>query len=204
MVGKIMNKKSEQIIIENYRNLFLKYGSGPEVGQWSPEGQRFRFEKLIQIADLKGRNVLDLGCGIGDLYPFLMKRFNDLNYTGIDIVPEIITFATQRNPCARFLCCNILRDDIDEKFDYVLISGTFNNAIQDYSSLLKEMITWAFRHCLLGIGFNFISTYVNSTDPEMAYHDPVDVLDFCLKNLTHKVTMQHHYDRCDVVVFAFR
>jgi SAM-dependent methyltransferase len=199
-----MDKKSEQIIIDNYKNLFLKYGSGPEVGQWSPEGQRFRFEKLIQIADLKGRNVLDLGCGIGDLYPFLIEKFNKINFTGIDIVPEVITSAIQRYPEARFFCRNILQDDFDETFDYVLISGMFNNAIPDSGSLLKEIITWAYHHCSLGIGFNFISTYVNFTDPEMAYHDPIDVLDFCLKNLTRKVTMYHHYNRADVVVFAYR
>ena len=84
-----MDAKSKQIIIENYRKLFLKHGSGPEVGQLSPEGQQFRFEKLIQIGDLRGCRVLDLGCGLGDLYPFLLKRFDKIDYTGIDIVPEL-------------------------------------------------------------------------------------------------------------------
>src|SRR3989304_6571063 len=177
-----MDPASKQKIIENYRNLFLKYGSGPEVGQWSEEGQRFRFRKLIQIADLKGRRVLDLGCGIGDLYPFLRERFGYVDYTGIDIVPEIVDYAAQRYPRVPFQCCDLLCEEIKESFDYVLISGMFNNAIAECTEFLKEMCTAAFKHCSLGMGFNFLSTYHSYEDRGMSYHDPVDVLDFCLKN----------------------
>ena len=38
----------------------------------------------------------------------------------------------------------------------------------------------------------------------MAYHDPVVVFDFCLNNLAPKVTLHHHYERCDVAVFVYR
>jgi SAM-dependent methyltransferase len=199
-----MDERSKQIIVENYRNLFLSHGSGPEVGQWSLEGQRFRFEKLIQIGDLHGRRVLDLGCGIGDLYPFLLQRVGEVDYIGIDIVPELIAIAAEKYPRARFQCRDVLCEDIHEMFDYVLISGSFNNAIPDCSGFLKELITQAWRHCLVGLGFNFISTYVNRMDPGIAYHDPVEVLDFCLKTLTRKVTLQHHYERCDVAIFVYR
>ena len=97
-----MNKESKQFIKDNYRNLFLKDGSGPEVGQWSAEGQLFRFEKLIQIGNLSGSRVLDLGCGIGDLYPYLLERFENIDYTGIDIVPELVAYADQKYPKAKF------------------------------------------------------------------------------------------------------
>ena len=199
-----MDEKSKQKIIENYRNLFSEYGSGAEVGQLSLEGQRFRFEKLIQIADLKNRRVLDLGCGIGDLYPFLVERFGDVDYTGVDIVPELVAAAAKKYPRARFLCRDLLSNNFDETFEYVLISGIFNNAIQDCTGFLKEMIIVAFGHCSLGLGFNFISKYVNFSDPQMAYHEPAEILDFCIKTLTCKVMLHHHYERCDVVVFAYR
>jgi SAM-dependent methyltransferase len=199
-----LNELSKQTIIKNYRNLFLKHRSGPEVGQWSAEGQQFRFEKLIQIANLKDRSVLDLGCGIGDLYPFLVERFGRVDYTGIDIVPELVAAAVQRHPDARFLCRDLLSDDIDETFNYVLINGMFNNAVPDCTAFLKEMINVAFRHCSIGLGFNFITTYVNRHDAEMAYHDPLEILDFCLKTLTHNVMLHHHYERCDVAVFVYR
>jgi SAM-dependent methyltransferase len=199
-----MDEKSKQIITENYRNLFLKHGSGPEVGQWSTEGQLFRFEKLIQIGDLRGCRVLDLGCGLGDLYPFLLKRFDNIDYTGIDIVPDLVENAAKKYSNAKFFCQDILTIGIDGMFDYAFISGMFNNLIIDYSNFMKKVIAILFQHCSKGIAFNFISTYINHIDPGMAYYDPIDILDFCLKTLTTKATMHHHYERCDVAVYLYR
>src|SRR6185503_1230336 len=81
---------SRQAIVDNYRRLLAVHGDGPAATQNSAEGQLFRFERIAQVADLRGRSVLDLGCGLGDLYPFLRKRFGALDYTGIDVVPEMV------------------------------------------------------------------------------------------------------------------
>jgi SAM-dependent methyltransferase len=199
-----MDEKSKQIIIENYRKLFLKHGFGPEVGQWSHEGQRFRFEKLIQIGDLCGCRILDLGCGLGDFYPFLSERFDNIDYTGIDIVPELVANAANKYPNAKFLCQDILINGIDGMFDYVFISGMFNNPIANCTYFLKNLIRIVFKYCIKGFAFNFISTYANDIGPDMAFHDPIDILEFCLKTLTRKVALYHHYERCDVAVFLYR
>jgi SAM-dependent methyltransferase len=199
-----MDERSRKIIIENYRKLFLKHGSGPEVGQWSYEGQQFRFEKLIQIGDLRGCRVLDLGCGLGDFYPFLLKRLDKIDYTGIDIVPELVDNASKRYLNATFLCHDILRFGIDGMFEYAFISGMFNNNIINCSDFMKKVIAVAFEHCNKGLAFNFTSTLANHIDPGMAYHDPNDIFEFCLKTLTRKAIIHHHYARCDVAVFLYR
>lgn len=199
-----MDEQIKRAIIENYRKLYVKHGGGPEVGQWSEEGQRFRFEKLIEVGQLTNKSVLDLGCGLGDLYPFLLQRFGSVKYMGIDIVPELVDSAANRYQPASFACRDILSDGIDGSFDYVLISGMFNNAIPDCTSFLKKIITVAFQHCLEGLAFNFISSYVNFADPAIAYHNPLEVMKFCVENLSRKVTIQHHYERCDVAVFVYK
>lgn len=199
-----MDEKSKQIIIENYRKLFLKYGSGPEVGQWSSEGQRFRFEKLIQIGDLRGCRILDLGCGLGDFYPFVLERFDNIDYTGIDIVPELVDYAVKKYSNAKFLCQEILTFGIDEMFDYAFISGMFNNDVTNCTGFMKKIITMVFQHCTKGVAFNYTSSYVNYIHPGMAYHDPRDIFDYCLKTLTRKVNLYHHYNRCDVAIFLYR
>jgi SAM-dependent methyltransferase len=199
-----MSARDKEMLLANYQGLFQKHGGAPEATQMSADGQRFRFLKLMEIADLRDRRVLDLGCGIGDFYPFLVQKFGQLDYTGIDLVPEMVDFAAKKYPAARFLCRDIAKDELNESFDYVLASVVFNNAMPDGDSYMQELLTLAFKLCTLGLGFNFISTHVNFTDPEMAYHDPAEVLDFCIRHLTRKVVVQHHYERVDVAVFAYR
>lgn len=200
----MLDEKAKQDIIHTFRGLFFRHGEASESGGWSPAGQSFRFEKLTQISDLQGRRVLDLGCGIGDLYPFLLSKFGNVDYTGIDIVPEVIEFASQKYPGARFQCLDLLQDEFDESFDYVLMSGVFNKAIPGCTGFLREMVFAAFQRCTMGLGFNFTSSHVNYTQPEMAYHDPIVVFDFCLCELSPKISLHHHYERHDVAIFVYR
>ncbi|HLJ93369.1 MAG TPA: class I SAM-dependent methyltransferase [Gemmataceae bacterium] len=199
-----MSMHEKDMLIANYRGLFQQHGDAPEATQMSADGQRFRFLKLMEIADLRNRRVLDLGCGIGDFYPFLIEKFGTLDYTGMDLVPEMARFAAKKYPAARFRCCDISTRSLEDRFDYVLASVVFNNAMPDADTYMQELLTHAFRLCTVGLGFNFISRHVNFTDPEMAYHDPAEVLDFCIRNLTRKVVLHHHYERADVAVFAYR
>jgi SAM-dependent methyltransferase len=199
-----VDHQSNEKIISFYRDLFHKYGSGPEASGGSAEGRRFRFSKLAEIGDLKSHRILDLGCGLGELYPFLTDRFGVIDYTGVDIVPETVAYAAKKYPQARFQCRDVRAEGIEGTFDYVLLNEVFNNEIPDGEAYMRELLNVAFRYCARGLGFNFVSTYVNYRDGDRAYHDPVEVLDFCLRALTRKVTMQHHYERCDVVVFAYR
>lgn len=199
-----MTPQNKQALIENYASLFLQHGDCAAAVQWSEEGQQFRFRKLLEIANLRGSRVLDLGCGLGALYPALVDRFGELDYSGVDIVPQFVQQASCKFPRARFLCRDVLVEPLDETFDYVLISGMFNNAYPGVEEFLPRMISAAFAYCTKGLGFNCTSSWVNHSHPEMAYHDPVRILDFCLRELSRKVTLCHHYERCDTAVFVYR
>jgi SAM-dependent methyltransferase len=199
-----MDPQATEMLVANYRGLFQKYGDAPEATQMSLEGKVFRYRKLMEIADLRNRRVLDLGCGIGDFYPFLTEKFGELDYTGIDLVPEMVAYAARKYPRAHFLCRDLFRDELDRTYDYVLISGVFNNAMPEVDRFMQELLALAFKYCTVGIGFNFLSTHVNFVDAELAYHDPAEVLDFCIRNLTRTVIMDHHYERVDVALFAYR
>jgi SAM-dependent methyltransferase len=199
-----MDPADKSRLIENYRQLLQQHGEGPAVGQWSAEGQRFRFDKLAQIANLRGSRVLDIGCGIGDLYPYLNTLYGNVDYTGVDIVPELISCATDRYASARFLCIDLMTEPFPEQFDYALISGVFNNDVSGPTDYLKQLVRVAFGMCARGVAFNFTSNRVNWNDAGMAYHDPVEVFRFCLDNLSRKVALAHHYERCDVAVYVYR
>ncbi len=97
-----MDPSDKTKIIANYQQLLLEHGEGPAVGQQSAAGQRFRFEKLAQVGNLRGASVLDIGCGIGDLYPFLTSLYGEIAYTGVDIVPELVSHAARKYPAPAF------------------------------------------------------------------------------------------------------
>src|SRR5438876_7277533 len=124
-----MNGEVQELMTADYRDRFHKFGDAPESVGMSSDGQRFRFRKLMEIGDLRNRRVLDLGCGIGDFYPFLIEKFGDVDYTGIDLVREMVDFASKKHPGGRFLCRDLFAHELDETFDYVLISTVFNYAM---------------------------------------------------------------------------
>lgn len=197
------NKKQ---LVENYRKLFLKHGDTPEGVQWSLDGQLFRFRRLAEVGDLRNASILEIGCGLGHFYPFLKERFGNLTFTGLDLVPETVEFASRKYPEAKFVCRDILMEGWSGIHDYCLISGVFNNAMpgEDATAFMLRMIDAAFLCCRKGMAFNFISTHVSQVEAEIAYHDPLVVMDHCIRRLTKKITISHHYERCDVSVFLYR
>jgi len=200
---------NSDIVEEHYNKLFVKYGDNPQSCQWTNEySQTFRFKKLMEIDDLKQKKILDVGCGLGDLYLYLKDENILVEYTGVDIVGGMIELAKKKLPTTRFLRQNIIEQPLDEKFDYVLMSGIFNSNLERNDQVnfayMKNVLTAAYDQCTYGIGFNFISSCVNSRDDEMAYFPPSNVFDFCVLNLSPKVSLFHHYERCDVTVFVYR
>jgi SAM-dependent methyltransferase len=200
----MLRPEAKELLIKNYQQLFREHGPTSLAAQCSPEGQRMRFDELTRIADLSGSKVLDLGCGIADFYPILSEKFPGLRYTGVDLVPEVIEYARAKYPEAMFECQDILQDPLEQTYDYILISGMFNNAVPGASEFFKSMVSAAFQNVRRGLAFNFISTHVNFVAEDMAYHDPADVLNFCINQLSRKTALFHHYDRCDVSVFVYR
>lgn len=200
-----LSPEIQQRLVEHYRECFLRHRDTPEGVQYSDaSGQALRFQQLVKVGSLAGQRILDVGCGLGHLYPFLVTACGAVDYTGIDIVPETIAYAAAKHPQARFFCHDLQHAPLPERFDYVLMCGVFNNAMPGAAAFLREMVSAAFQQCSKGLAFNFISTAVNDQDPELAYHDPLEVMKFCLERLTRRVVIHHHYDRCDVSVFAYR
>lgn len=188
----------------HYGALFREHGDAPLATQMSAEGQRFRFLKLLEIADLDGADVLDVGCGLADLYPYLRARYPRSRYTGVDVVPDMVECAAAKYPEAQFQVADLLSGTRVGRFDYVLLSAIFNNAIPDPTSFLEALIERSWDHAERGLGFNFLSSHHNFTDATMAYHDPARVFDFCVRRLSRRVRIEHHYERCDVAVFVYR
>lgn len=71
-----------------------------------------------------GKNVLDVGCGIG-MYSNLILELGADNVTGIDIEPENISFAKQNYTKTKlqFKCTSLVDFTSPDKFDFIFARG---------------------------------------------------------------------------------
>jgi SAM-dependent methyltransferase len=120
--------KHEQIR-DHYRRLIQPGRENFEILDWAAEStQKLRFAVLAGQVDLHRRRLLDVGCGLGDLLEFLADDL-DLDYTGLDITPELLDLARRNHPAARFVQGDLFGEDpplTGEHFDVVFCSGTLN------------------------------------------------------------------------------
>lgn len=70
---------------------------------------------------LKNSKVLELGCGPGNVTQYLLGKRPDLNITGIDMAPKMVTLAKANNPTAHYkvMDCREITS-LDQKFDAIL------------------------------------------------------------------------------------
>ena len=114
--------------------------SAKQVAWDGPYQQYRRFEIFIEQIDLRGKRLLDVGSGTGDLYDYLNKRAIDVDYTGVDILAEMVKCSSQRFPNTRFIHADIFKSRLDEPFDVVLASGTFSLDLGNNAAFLTRVI----------------------------------------------------------------
>ncbi len=181
-----------------------RYGNqDPRALNWSgSDTQYLRFVILSQIGDLSQAKILDVGCGFGDLYPFLLERFGDLDYTGVDLNPESISACQEKYPKARWIVGDGLIEP-EEDYDYILASGTFGYAIEDYKyHYLQALKAWLPR-VHRGIAANFLNARGHVADPLYATFDPLEVHAAALE-LSGQITIRQDYLEHDLCLYLYR
>jgi SAM-dependent methyltransferase len=174
---------------ERYREFGYHYKS---VGWGNWETQKLRFLILSEIADLEGAEVVDLGCGFGDLYGFLSEKYKNVKYTGIDLAKDLVEEGQRRYPKAQFLVQDILEENFRKEADFYFISGTLNSRITGDVSYTKEILTKAFELTKKGLAVNFLTKYVDYELEKDLHHSPEEIFTF-VKGFTKHVTLRHDY-----------
>ena len=154
---------------------------------------------------LAGITLVDIGCGFADLYGFLLQRNADVSYTGIDIVPEFLEVCRRTYPAARFLQLDILLDEIEDRWDWVFLSGAFNTKLStgDTGKYVRAMLRKMFDLSDRGVAADFLSTYVDFQKEHSFHADPREILDF-MKHLTRRVTIRHDYMPYEFCIYAYK
>src|SRR5436190_16538223 len=82
-----------------YREAASRHGDRFGSLLWaSPKAQEARFDAICRLADMRGRRVVDAGCGRADLLDFLFERgIEPAEYVGIEAVDELVAAAKRKH-----------------------------------------------------------------------------------------------------------
>ncbi len=153
-----MDEKQRKRIIDKHRDSLTRYGHHPNALYWSNrEIQEIRFRVLAEIGIESGDSLLDVGCGFGDFKCWSEGQGKPVDFTGIDLLPDLIRMAQEKHPDAKFLCGEL--DDFDFEpgsFDWVILSGALNEQLHDDGAYARKMIASMFELCQNGLAFNLL------------------------------------------------
>lgn len=84
----------------------------------------------------KGKDLLDVGCGTGAHLPYLIK---DFNVSGTDLNKEMIKIAKKKFPKNKFYVENMIKFDLNKKYD--IITSLFSSIayVKTYENLNKTI-----------------------------------------------------------------
>ncbi len=174
------------------------------VGWVDESSQLERFKILATIADLSDQVVMDIGCGLGDLKPFLAQRFHSFVYLGIDMIPEFVDAANQRfehEKDTSFINADFTVDGLPE-VDYVLASGSFSYQT-DNEMFLYRAIEKMYRYARKGFAFNLLNEETYTSTALIKSYNKYEVLGYCLR-LANRAELKIGYLEDDFTIMMYK
>lgn len=195
------------ITLKHYQKNFKKYGVDPKSLSWASKGAAHqRFRAMWKEIDFNNKSVLDVGCGFGEMAKFLHKRYENVKYTGIDIVPEFVEQAKKGHPYYEFKVADYFNNPMDAKFDVVMASGTLNSQLGSQNmEFRKHAIKTMFAHAKKACVFNMLGAHPQPETPETSnvwYADSLEILEYCM-SLTRRVVLRADYHPKDFTVVMY-
>jgi SAM-dependent methyltransferase len=202
-VTPAQGQHAQQVVIDFFRLHVQRYNDWRALGWQSRQTQYGRFAVLVEIGSLARTRVLDVGCGLGDLYGYLQLQGIPVVYTGYDLLPDMVERARQRYPAVRFEVRDVLQDLGEEHFDYILSSGAFNVNFGENLLAVQRVLRQMVARCSRGVAINFLKRTADaSRDPIFHYYDPQEMLMFC-RTLCSHVRLRQGYLPNDFTLYLY-
>jgi hypothetical protein len=189
-----------------YSELFLEHGATP-AALGCPKGrQNVRFDALTRYIKPM-EQVLDFGCGFGDLATHLHERGIDVNYSGCDVMGEFLDIAIKKHPNDYFFNINI-GEKLKQEYDSIICSGVFNFKYCDdndvHTKTVFDTLEMLFESSKRQISFDLQSPHVDYISPN-SYHQSIpQLVDFIAGKLSRRYLIDHSYMPYEYAVHIFK
>lgn len=181
---------ADSILKGYYQGLFKLYGKDEKSLGWTKNKQEIRFGELMKHISIKNDKknriaLLDLGCGFGDLNKYIKNGGYNIDYWGLDIMPEFINMARKLNEDVgdHFFCTDFIKFiSHGLTWDWIVESGFFGHKLydceEDSYQYIRNVIQKSLSLCTSGICFDFLSDKVDYRTSENDFHaNPAKVLE---------------------------
>ena len=189
---------------EDYDWSLKQFGPGPKaLLWWDYRSMAIRFRQLLRLVPIEGKSIMDAGCGLGDLLPYLYAKSLDFKYTGYDIKPEFIDAASRHYEGEDFQIGDPMNNRLG-LFDVVVSSGVMNGNTPDWMGKRKKMISNLFDQTGEVLAFNMAGGHGRyKNDSLMAYADANEIYEYC-KTLAQDVNLNTEYLHNDFTITMFK
>ena len=196
-----------ETILEHYEPRIAPDRPHHEILDWaSPASQEARFRVLADNVALHGASILDVGCGLGDLRAYILRRGIDADYTGVDVSARMVRAALDRQPDGRFLQADLFAGAIpfpDGSFDVVYCSGLFNLDLGNNLQFVPQAVAVFLRLARRCVVCNMLHRRAGAGDGTYFFFDPSEVLP-ALRSLTPNVRLIDDYLPNDFTVICHK
>jgi len=208
-------KEVSRTLMTHYAESFREHGCSPQGVDWGPRpaDHVLRLDRMLAVmlpGDKAGDrpSILDVGCGYGALLDRVKERHIGLEYTGVDVCAEMVDAARERHPSAAWRVVDLAELQDQPTFDYVVCNGILtqklNVGIKDMDHFAQDAIRKMFTLCRRGIAFNVMSTHVNFMTDRLYYRNPIELLSWCMCELSPHARLDHAYPLYEYTIYLFR
>jgi SAM-dependent methyltransferase len=199
----------------HHAEVFATHGATPRGVDWSDNQADIdlRYDNMLAVTRgylPLGRKprLLDVGCGYGGLLDRIIERGAGFEYAGIDICEDMIVEARRRHPDADFSLSDLFAPREPGESDFLVCNGILTQkldaGVADMDAFVRSVVSRMFDLCGMGAAFNLMSNRVNFMADNLFYKSPVEMLSWCLSELTPHVRLDHAYPLYEFTVYLYK
>lgn len=183
----------EETVKEFYSKRHNKIGNKIEAVGWSSKkNQLLRFDLLTRHIKNK-ESLLDFGCGFGDMYFFLTKKNQKIQYFGYDIH----NFQKSKSKI------NFIRKVGIKKFDHICCSGVFTLKTKHSNFYTIYKLSELFKKCKKSLAVNFLSKS-NKKKLKKNHYFSAQTIVKIVEKLSHKYILYNDYKLNEITVIILK
>lgn len=187
--------------INRYRERLEKFGIHPDTLGWTKGKQNLRYASLLNCLPEGINSILDVGCGFSDGLSYLHKIYPNLDYIGVDIVPEFIDISKNRFPNQQFFLGDYKDIEVTKRVDAVIASGVFNYDFGNNYEEISKFIEFGRKIGARFVSFDVLSDNVDFKTSTNFYYNPAKLIDIVQKQ-TRRFEVSSRYQPFEINIFC--